>query len=536
MVGIDIEFLDNQKNIFTGAKSMKQQTKFIIQMDPNMAELANMPEDKLMEWLFYCVDKKSVKVDTIFWEGHCFLEQESPCNTTEIYKKFCDNGINIMQCIIDECHKRGIKAYYHHRFSEVDRVSSPESKKHGYKSEDALACGRNEIKQKHSDWVIKTWWQEGLWNLASEELQEFKINYITKIMTEYSFDGICVDFLRHLPCLPVGKQWEYRECATAFMRKLKDNMYKIGREISVGAKLPENGEACHADGFDVEKWAKIGIVDFVVGGSRTINPDIEWYKKITNGTNTLVYNCWDTWHVSDAYHNQTRDFYRGMLCNWRAKGTDGVVAFNFAPAPYEELSKLLPIEEIRNCLGRDYADFYNIFNEERAQNKALKYVAERRGGYPFLTGCGGNNVFAPLPAAIPNDETPLDVKIDVCGDFCDRKAEVRFVITNAKSFCDRFKIFLNGVEIEDFSEDYYYMDQQIFWPDPQPITYPTACLKSNPAPILEIKANIEGKLLKNGANKLSIAVIDRRNYMLDSDSINVERAEIVIGEMENGTE
>lgn len=483
-------------------------------MDSYAGEIANIPEDKLIEWLFYCIDKNDVKVDAIFWEGHCFFEQESPHFNTGIYKKIQAKGINIMARIIDECHKRGIKAYCNHRFSEVELD---------------LKFGRNEIKQQHRDWIIKTWWQEGLWNLASSELQDFKLNYITKIMSQYSFDGICIDFLRHLPCLPVGKQWEHRECATEFMGKLKDNMSKLGRHIVVGAKLPETREACHIDGFDVEKWAKNNLVDFVIGGSRTINPDIDWYKKVTGGTDTLVYTCWDSWHVADAHHNQTRDFYRGMLSNWIEKGTDGVVAFNFSPAPYEELYKLLPPEEILRCLGQDYTDFYNIFNEENLQANALRYVADRRGGYPFLTGCGGNNVFAPLPAPIPNDEAPLDVKIDICGDFQDRKAEVRFVITNAKSTCDKFKIYLNNVQIEDFSENYCYTDEQIFWPNPQPAIYTANCLNSNPAPILEIKASVEGSLIKNGTNTLSIAVIDRINYMLDSDSINIERAEIIVG-------
>ena len=496
---------------------MKRQTKFIIQMDPYMGELANIPEDKLIEWLFYCIDRKGVKADTIFWEGHCFIPQESPCNDTKTYQKFKDKGINMMSRIIDECHKRGIKAYYHHRFSEVELY---------------LESGRNEIKQKHRDWVIKTWWQEGLWNLAAPRLRDFKLDYVRKIMTRYPFDGICVDFLRHLPCLPVGKQWEKRECATEFMRKLREDMDRLGRRVAVGAKLPENGEACRADGFDVEKWAKNKLVDFVVGGSRTVNPDIDWYKKATEGTDTSVYVCWDAWHLAEAQHNQTDDFYRGMISNWTCKGADGIVAFNFAPAPHEELSKLLPPEEILNCLGRDYADFYSFLGEEDSQDKALKYVAERRGGYPFLTGCGGNNTFAPLPAPIPNDETPLEIKIDVCGDFRDRNAEVRFVITNAKSSCDRFKVFLNGTPIENLSEDYGHTDPQIFWPDPQPAIYTANCLNSNPAPILEIKARVDGSLLKNGTNTLSIAVIDRIHYFLDSDSINVERAEIIVGAKE----
>ena len=480
-------------------------------MDSYIGPLANIPEDKLIDWLFYCVDKKGVKPYAIFWEGHCFFEQELPCYNTDVYRKFQEKGVDIIGRIIDECHKRGIKAYCHHRISEVE-----------------LTSDRNELKQKHKDWVIKTWWQEGLWNLASPELQEFKLDYLTKIMSKYPFDGICIDFLRHLPCLPVGKQWEHRECATEFMRKLKGKMDGLDRQVAVGAKLPENKESCRVDGFDVEKWAKNGLVDFVIGGSRTVNPDIDWYEKVTEGTDILVYTCWDAGHVAEGHHNQTRDFFCGMLSNWTRKGTDGVVAFNFAPGPYEELAKLLPPEEIMKCLGSDYIDFYDIFSDESLQDNALRYVAERRGGYPFLTGCGGNNVFAPLPAPIPNDETMLDIKIDTCGDFGRREAEVRFVITNAKASCDKFKIFLNGAEIEGFVEDYNYKDPQLFWPNPQPLIYTANCLNQDPAPILEIKARVDGALIKNGTNTLSISVIDRTNYFLDSDSINVERAEIIV--------
>ena len=149
--------------------------------------------------------------------------------------------------------------------------------------------------------------------------------------------------------------------------------------------------------------------------------------------------------------------------------------------------------------------------------------------FAVLTGCGGNNVFAPLPAPIPNDETPLEIKIDACGDFAGRDAEVRFVITNAKSSCDKFKVFLNGAPIESFSENYSYKDEQIFWPEPQPAIYFFNSLNKSPAPILEIKARVDGSLIKNGINTIAIAVIDRTNYFLDSDSINVERAEIIVG-------
>ena len=50
--------------------------------------------------------------------------------------------------------------------------------------------------------------------------------------------------------------------------------------------------------------------------------------------------------------------------------------------------------------------------------------------------------------------------------------------------------------------------------------------------MMEIKAKADGSLIKNGANTLSIAVIDRINYFMCPD-ITVERAEIIIEAKDN---
>ena len=74
-------------------------------MDPYMGELANIPVDKLIEWLFYCVDKKDVRVDAIFWETHCFMEQELPCYNLEMFRKFQEKGIDMKKSSIETLDK-----------------------------------------------------------------------------------------------------------------------------------------------------------------------------------------------------------------------------------------------------------------------------------------------------------------------------------------------------------------------------------------------------------------------------------------------
>ncbi|MBE6930274.1 MAG: hypothetical protein E7463_08345, partial [Ruminococcaceae bacterium] len=283
--------------------------KIIMQYDPNFGFMGEAEPEALLHALFYDVDTRQERPDIIIWETHCFMEQECS-NNLDTYTVLTQRGIDMMQRIIDETHRRGIKAYWHHRISEVD---APPASFHSVVSE-------NIIKKAHPDWLIRTWYEKGLWNLAVPEVQEFKVAYIKKMTERYPFDGICIDFLRHLPCLPPDAQWEHRDCVTDFMGKIRA---AIPKDMKLGAKLPENAASCRVDGFDVAQWVKNGSLDFVLAGSRSVSSDVAWYKSITEGTNVEVYPCWDIWHCSDACHWREDAFYRGVFANWIAEKADG---------------------------------------------------------------------------------------------------------------------------------------------------------------------------------------------------------------------
>ena len=474
---------------------------------------------KLEECYFYNMDKKGIKVDAILWESHCFLPQECESNNTEIFRYFQARGIDMMQVLIDACHKRGIECIFHHRISDVD---SSHVKK--LKGKD----GWNKIKLAHPDWVIKTWWREGHWNFASEELRRFKLDYITSIMQQYPFDGVCIDFSRHLPCLPVGRQWEFRQCLTQFMCDLKKEMNAINPSIKTGAKVPENSRVCRDDGFDMESWIKKDAVDFLVLGSRSVTVEVDWYKKITAGHDVKLFPCWDVHHSSDALHYMPKEFYRGLISNWFEKGADGVVGFNFAPAPANEMKKI-GVDQVSSGGAyedsQDFRKYYEGYLESRDTDLKRKYVAERRGGYPYVTGSFTTNCYAPLPAELPNDGSFVKIPVETIGNFSGKKATVRLVISNAKEGIDRFCIMVNNVEIKDPSVNFHLIDRQIFWPEPQQPSGRTYCMTENPSELLDLSKSFDGSLLTD-KTVVSVAVMDRTDYFLDH--ISVERVEITV--------
>ena len=497
--------------------------KFILQLDCCFGDMSKYSPKELIEWMMYNIDKCGCKVDTILWETHRFMPMECPSNNTPTYEKFAERNIDIMRIIIEECHRRGIKCIMHCRASEVN-VSA----KKGLPGKQ----GWNKTKLEHPDWVIKTWYQEGHWNYACKEFREFKINYISKMMSQYDFDGFCIDFSRHLPVLPVGKQWELRGELTQFMRDLKQALKREDKEISVGAKVPENQMVCRDDGFDIETWIEEELTDFFVIGSRSIYVEVEWYKSLLKGKNIKLYPCWDSWHSGDAQHCVTKEFYRGLILNWFAKGADGVVGFNFIPAPQEVTFQMF---EPRVFPGQptdwlyrypDYEEMYQSFLEVEDLSLNHKYAVDRRGGYPYLTGNFTNNTYAQLPMDIPNDGTKANVTIEVYERAQKDKVRLTFVIFNAKENIDKFKVYLNGEETEVFSVDFHYIDRQIFSPHPQPNSGRGYCVTSNPSELLRIDADFPTELLKFGDNVMSISVVDRTDYILDN--IVIERAEILL--------
>ncbi len=471
--------------------------KILFQYDPCFGEYGHADPDALVSALFYAVDQ-GAKPDVIAWETHRFLPSECECNDLTVYRSFKERGIDMMARLIDETHRRGIKAYWHHRFSEVDLFQNTDRRV-------------NPIKEAHPDWTVGSWRPEGnMWNLAAEGLRDFKVGYITQMAGQYAFDGLTVDFLRHLPCLPVGAQWEMRDCVTDFLRRLCKG---IPHGMKLGVKIPENPAACHADGFDVEAWLAEDLVQYLVVGSRSISADVASFRRMAAGTDTEIYPCWDTWHSSDACHWQDDDFYRGVFAEWIAEGADGIVGFNYLSAPDEIIRPLVPAGT-KPWGTREFSDFTRQVAGALGGILPMTFAVERRGGYPYGEGAGGTNCFAPLPLSLMpgiSAEIPLSI--------CRTEAGVLQLVLSGANPSLPLEISLNGTPLAVITRDPAYIDRQIFWPAPQQPSGAGYCYTDHPTPLLKITAQVGAGLLKPGKNRITVRA---------DGAANIERAFLTV--------
>ena len=142
------------------------------------------------------------------------------------------------------------------------------------------------------------------------------------------------------------------------------------------------------DGFDIETWAREGLVDVLILGTRTIKVDVDSFRKAMAGAHVKLMPSFDCFHATDGYHgDQSLDLVRGVFGNYLHQGADGVGAFNGAIGSPEQATKL----GLTHTDTRDLLVFSTIGSLTTMSGKERYYPVERRGGYSHNEGHGSSS-------------------------------------------------------------------------------------------------------------------------------------------------
>ena len=409
--------------------------------------------ERLVEWKFMFADEPGTYIDSIYWswgEGHQapYPSEVLPLYDSPGFKKWADDGINIVQVFLEAAKQRDIESFFSYRINGSDNDLGP--------------VAEIPMKEAHPDWLIHTWNANGYWNFALEDVHEYKLSILREAAENYDFDGIELDFARVCPVLPPGHQWEYRDRLTDFIRAtramLQDVGCKRGRPLLLAARIPENLEGCHFDGIDPEMWAREELLDIFVMGCRSFDVDVPAFRRIAEGTNIKLYPCIDDHHASDGYQWPGIEVMRGVVANWYQQGADGVQTFNFAHATPEGTDRLLGQMYLERGWETHRRAYQEIGDPVDLKYKNKIFVAQRRGG-----GHGtivipnpedwstprfmyfNTNMFGQLPAPVDNDgkvDTLLTIAV---ADDVDADADCVDQIT--------LRLLLSDPEAENLPDD-----------------------------------------------------------------------------------
>ena len=481
------------------------------------------------EWLDYrfdYIDEPGTQIDSIWWDITAMGNSTYPSKILKPLRqvgldRWRKQGIDWVGRLVAETRKRKREVFWSHRISEVEL------------NDDGTGAGWNgkphPIKQAHPDWVIKTWWKQGLWNLASAGVRDFKVRVLRELATNYDFDGFQIDFARHIPCLPPGRQWELRAHVTRFMRDmrlmLKQVAEKRKRPILLAARIPCDLAGCRHDGFDIAEWARQNLVDILTLGSRSIDCDIEGFRRLTRGRNIKLQPCLDDHHATDAYQYPPVEYFRGVAANWWRQGADSLLTFNWSNADPQFCRKM---DKTPGPLSHQQA-YHEIGSPGSLRDKDKIFVVQRRGGYPWAEGAFNRNDRAVLPLQLSKAGSTATVSLRV-GDHLATSADrleqvllrlIVFGTVDRKTLDVKF----NGVPTRAVTHDVSWKDRQIFSPRPQPSSGGADGWKIDPnQKLTRLDFRIPPRLCKAAGNQVSLRSSGKTTIKLEKVELHVDYA------------
>lgn len=450
------------------AQAVDRRRRIVVQYDPQ--DLFGIDFATWLDYRFRYLDEPGTQIDSVWWDLGRLGQVLYPSKFLDRLQnadleKWREQGIDFVGRLVAETKKRGLEVFWHHRVSEVDINAAGTGA--------AWKDGPAPLKRTHPDWILKTdWWRQGLWNFAVPAVREHTVLALREVAEMYDLDGIQMDFARHVPCLPPGRQWELRQHVTKLMRMVRrmllDVERKRGRPYLLAAKVGQTIAGCQIDGLDVAAWAQQNLVDIFTLGSRSMDVDLAAFRRLTAGRHIKLQPCFDDHHTTDGYRYAPIEVLRGVFANWWQQGADSVMTFNWSNAPPEACRA---VGAAPGPLSHRQA-YQEVGSLQTMAFKDKTFVAERRGGYPWAEGFLNRNDTAPLPLPLSADGTPATLRLRISDDLPGHAARVKSVILRAVLFNaaddQGVGVSLNGAALSPLARDPQWKDPQIFSPRPQP--------------------------------------------------------------------
>lgn len=357
-------------------------------------------------------------------------------------------GVDIFAEHIKRFKERGKECWISHRISEVeiDNEFNPPR-----------------VREEHPDWFIPAFGYHML-NMSVPEVREHKLRILEEMMRKYPFDGLDIDFERHTPILPVGRQWENRECITDFMRRLRSITLKIEREesrvVMLSARVPDCLLGCKEDGLDIRTWVEEGLIDCLTLGSRSFDHKVEEFRALSDEIG--IYDCYDTHHAVDGYALPELSLMHGVWDSWYVRGADGCEYFNWCGEGNADLVlgyvKKYGLDPIRDGYVK-YAkeSFVGANDREYLAACDKTYVVERRGGYPWGIGYGNLNAHSPLPMEIKGEGEVRIFVSDVISKYASAELHAIFSKSDSETriYLEKAELTCQSKEIRDMQITYH---------------------------------------------------------------------------------
>lgn len=361
-------------------------------------------------------------------EGFNF-RQYSTAIMSDMCEGLLNDGVNVMQAIIDEGHRRGYDIFLDFRLNDQhdhwDHCSDTLPK---FKVENPHLLNPKEYFPDYAGVCEMT----TAFDFTRHEVRDFKLRMLREMLEIAEFDGAELDFMRTQTYYRWDKGYMYAHYMTDFMMRVKELVREIsekrGKPMEIAARVCTTPEGCRVAGFDVREWAKRGLVDFIIAGTGGLYIDTLGFKQLLSGTGVKFYPC----HYGDYERVVTSpETARGIAETLYMDEPDGLYVFNFYPVQNNRI-------EVVGQMSRP----------ERLKGLDKTYIVDVNYDYNPLTNEEWRFAHN-LPAVLDRSDEWLELPIRVgedLGAYDGVKAELMLFIQN-HSIKDEIEYMWNGAPL-----------------------------------------------------------------------------------------
>jgi len=213
-------------------------------------------------------------------------------------------------------------------------------------------------------WRGRGWGSAG-WDYAHAEVREHLLSLIRELAQGYDFDVLELDFLRFPYYFSRDDIDRHCETMTGFIRDVREILDATGRSIALIPRVASSPGAARQLGFDVQAWARAGLVDGITAGNflgGVWDVPIAEFRELV-GPEVAVYASMELAAdrrdgLRTRYTPESYEMLRGFAAGYLASGADGINTFNYflaenhhpvtAEEYYGGLREMLSLEEARN--------------------------------------------------------------------------------------------------------------------------------------------------------------------------------------------
>jgi len=229
-----------------------------------------------------------------------------------------------------------------------------------------------------------------LFNYLLPPVRDYYFAILQELCTNYDVDGVELDFQRFPKFFPSDKLDEGNRVMTAFVKRIKEMMDRIGRERGKSLKLcvrvPETLVACQAAGLDLPGWDAAGLVEMINISSfyrHTMELDIEGFRAKTKRAKLYGEMNYVTNQAAKnkfARRYTTVEIYRASALNLFHRGADGLSLFNYDYVPEKQrlpitegLKRITDIEFLKTQ-SKDYVVYSGFGSFPAVNEKTLDVI------------------------------------------------------------------------------------------------------------------------------------------------------------------